>query len=145
MQLHQLRPKNKFKKIKRVGRGGKRGTYCGKGQKGQSARSGKDKQPIIRVLLKRYPKLRGFDNKPKQKKIVILNLKEIEKNFNSEEKITPETLIEKNLVKIIKGKIPKIKILGGEFKLSKKLEISNCLFSQKVKEIVEANGGTIEI
>jgi len=63
MQLHQLSPKHKSKKRKRVGRGGKRGTYCGRGMKGQKSRAGAKFVPIIRGLIKRYPKLRGYRNK----------------------------------------------------------------------------------
>ncbi len=40
MQIHQLKLKSKKKNKKRIGRGGKRGTYCGRGTKGQKARSG---------------------------------------------------------------------------------------------------------
>ncbi len=59
MQLNELKPKNKFKKNKRVGRGGKRGNCSGRGREGQNSRPGSDRQPIIRNILKRYPKLRG--------------------------------------------------------------------------------------
>ena len=57
MQIHQLKPKYKKKEKKRVGRGGKKGTYCGRGIKGQKARAGRKMQPIIRQILKKYPKL----------------------------------------------------------------------------------------
>lgn len=60
MQLHELRPKHKLKKRKRIGRGGKRGTYSGRGVKGQKSRSGRRFAPVIRSLIKRYPKLRGY-------------------------------------------------------------------------------------
>ena len=65
MQLHELRPKHKIKKRKRIGRGGKRGTYSGRGMKGQKSRAGARFEPIIRGLIKRYPKLRGYKFKPK--------------------------------------------------------------------------------
>lgn len=68
MQLHQLRPIHKKKPRKRVGRGGKRGTYSGRGVKGQKSRSGARLQPVIRELIKRYPKLRGYRFKPLKKK-----------------------------------------------------------------------------
>ena len=144
MQLHQLKPKNKFKKIKRVGRGGKRGTYCGRGQKGQKARSGVDGEPMIRNLLKRYPKLRGYNHNPREKLIAIVSLKEIEAKFNSGEQITPAILVEKKLVKTQKGKIPTVKILSTNDKFSKKLEIINCLLSKKAQEMVESAGGSIK-
>jgi len=59
MQFHQLKPIHKMKKRKRIGRGGKRGTYSGRGTKGQKSRAGRKLVPIIRGLIKRYPKLRG--------------------------------------------------------------------------------------
>lgn len=68
MQLHELRPKHKIKKAKRIGRGGKRGTYSGRGMKGQKSRAGARFEPIIRGLIKRYPKLRGYRFKAKSVK-----------------------------------------------------------------------------
>lgn len=59
MQLHELKPIHKRKKPKRIGRGGKRGTYSGRGVKGQKARAGRKLKPIIREIIKRYPKIRG--------------------------------------------------------------------------------------
>ena len=60
MQINQLSPKHKEKRKKRIGRGGKKGTYSGKGMKGQRSRAGRKMAPIIRELIKRYPKLRGY-------------------------------------------------------------------------------------
>ena len=66
MQLHQLKPTHKAKAAKRVGRGGKRGTYSGRGMKGQKSRAGARMQPLVRELIKRYPKLRGYRRKAKK-------------------------------------------------------------------------------
>jgi len=72
MQLHQIKPLNKRKSKRRVGRGGKRGTYCGRGMKGQRARTGAKVRPEIRDLIKKIPKIRGYRFKrkshPKPKK-----------------------------------------------------------------------------
>ena len=67
MQLHELKPIHKLKRKKRIGRGGKRGTYSGRGIKGQKARAGRRLKPVIRDLIKRYPKLRGYKFKSKVK------------------------------------------------------------------------------
>lgn len=67
MQLHELRPLHRGKKRKRVGRGGKRGTYSGRGQKGQKSRAGRRLKPVIREIIKRYPKLRGYKFKARAK------------------------------------------------------------------------------
>ena len=60
MQIHELRPKHKNRAKKRIGRGGKHGTYSGKGIKGQASRAGRKMVPIIRELIKKYPKLKGY-------------------------------------------------------------------------------------
>jgi len=141
MQLHQIKPIHKPKKPKRIGRGGKRGTYCGRGIKGQKARAGRKLKPIVREVLKKYPKLRGYKFSAK-KDYAILNLREIEREFKEGEKITPEILVKKRLIRKISGKIPKVKILAkGE--ITKPLVFENCLFSEKAKEKVEKAGGKI--
>lgn len=141
MQLHQLKPKHKNKKEKRIGRGGKKGKYCGRGIKGQKSRAGRKLKPIIREIIKKYPKLRGYRFKSK-KEIFILNLGTIEKKFKENETVTTESLIEKKLIKGIKGKTPKIKILSkGEIK--KPLVFKNLLFSKKAREKIEKAGGKI--
>ncbi len=81
MQLHEIKPIHKIKKPKRVGRGGKRGTYCGRGVKGQKARAGRKLKPLIREVIKKYPKLRGYRFKSKKEKLAIVNLESLEKKF----------------------------------------------------------------
>src|SRR4030042_2383761 len=129
MQLHQIKPIHKSKKPKRIGRGGKRGTYSGRGLKGQKSRAGRKFQPIIRYLIKRYPKLRGYRFNPFGEKTAKINIDYLEKKFENGEKISPRLLLEKKLVRKIKGTVPKVKILGrGE--LTKKLIISGCSVSK---------------
>ena len=146
MQLHQLKPKYKLKKRKRIGRGGKKGTYSGRGMKGQRSRAGARFEPIIRGMIKRYPKLRGYRFKSRAQnpkfKIIVLNLDILEKNFKPQEEISPQILIEKKLIRRIKGRIPKVKILG-EGKLTKSLNIKDCLISKTAKEKIEKAGGKI--
>ena len=147
MQLHEIRPIHRPKKSKRVGRGGKRGTYSGRGIKGQKSRAGRRFKPVIRELIKKYPKLRGYRQKLKVKneklKIVIVNLETLEKNFNSEEKINPGTLLEKQLIRKIKGRTPKVKILA-KGKLTKPLTVEDCLVSKKAKEIIAKVHGVVK-
>jgi len=146
MQLHELHPIHKPKRKKRIGRGGKRGTYSGRGIKGQRARAGRRLKPVIRELIKRYPKLRGyrFKSKVKSQKSKIVNLDILEKKFNTDEKITPEILLEKRIICKIKGRIPRIKILG-KGKLSKKLIIEDCQISKSAKEKIEKAGGSVKM
>src|SRR3989344_130483 len=114
MQLHQLKPIHKPRKGRRVGRGGKRGTYSGRGNKGQRARAGRKFKPIIRELIKRYPKLRGYRFNSLGLKPAVINVEILEKRFSpaqgkSEIIINPEVLLEKGLVRRIKGKTPQVK------------------------------------
>ncbi len=143
MQLHQLSPKHKLKKKKRIGRGGKRGTYSGKGIKGQRARAGRKFAPVIRELIKRYPKLRGYRVQNQGKEVAVINIGDLNKNFKDSEIINPEALIEKKLIRRIKGKIPKVKILGkGEIK--KALIVEGCDVSKAAKRAIEKSGGSVK-
>jgi len=144
MQLHQLKPIHKKKKRKRVGRGGKRGTYSGKGVKGQRSRAGKKFQPVIRELIKRYPKLRGYRFKSFRLKPTIINLDILEMKFKTGDTVTPYILIEKRIISKIKGRFPQVKILG-KGKLGKSLTVRNCLVSSQAKEKIEKAGGFIHI
>ncbi len=145
MQLHQLKPVHKPKKKRIVGRGGKKGQYSGRGIKGQKARESLNLKPLIRDLIKRYPKLRGYRVKSKRKGVkplLILSLEKLEKNFSSGDKISPEVLSEKKIIRRIKKEMPIIKILGGG-KLTKALNIEGCKVSQTAKEAIEKAGGKI--
>ncbi len=143
MQIHELKPKHKLKKKKRVGRGGKKGTYSGKGNKGQSSRAGRKMVPIIRELIKRYPKLRGYRSFVLEDYIAVVNLDTLEKISKTGEVISPDSLIKKGIIRTIKGKAPKVKILGrGE--LSKQLIVENCKVSKTAKEAIEKAGGTVK-
>ena len=142
MQIHELRPKHKSKDKKIVGRGGKKGTYSGKGIKGQAARAGRKMVPIIRELIKRYPKLKGYRSFVLQDNSVVVNLDVLDKNTKDGETINPENLIKKGIIRMIKGKVPRVKILG-QGKLNKKLVVENCKVSKNAKIIIEKAGGTI--
>ena len=143
MELYQLKPRHKLKRRKRVGRGGKRGTYAGRGVKGQRARAGRRLKPVIRELIKRYPKLRGYKFKKQAFKPAIINIETLEKKFKSGEIVDPKILLEKKLIRRIKGKVPKVKILA-KGKLTKKLIIEGCQVSKSAREIIEKAGGQIK-
>ena len=143
MQLHELKPKHKLKRKKRVGRGGKKGTYSGKGIKGQSSRAGRKMVPIIRELIKRYPKLRGYRSFILQDYSAVVNIDNLEKVSKNGEVINPNNLIKKGIIRTIKGKVPQVKILGRG-KLSKQLIIENCKVSKTARDSIEKAGGTIK-
>ena len=143
MQQHQLQPKHKNRNTKRVGRGGRKGTYSGRGSKGQKARAGRKMEPIVRALIKRYPKLRGYRSFSIKKDFAVVNLEVLEKNTKDGETINPENLVVKGIIRNIKGRTPKVKILGTG-KITKKLVIENCKTSKTAKEAIEKAGGSIK-
>jgi large subunit ribosomal protein L15 len=143
MQLHELKRKHKNKDKKRVGRGGKKGTTSGRGTKGQASRAGRKMVPIIRELIKRYPKLKGYRSFAIENDFAVVNLDVLEKNTKDGETINPENLVKKGIINEVKGKTPKVKILGNG-KLTKKIVVENCKASKTAKDAIEKAGGSIK-
>ena len=143
MQLHEIKSNYRRQKRKRVGRGGKRGTYCGRGRKGQKARESRNLVPMIRSLIKRYPKLRGYRFKSRKQGVAVINLEVLDKKFKSGDAVNPEILLKQGLIRRIKGETPRVKILA-KGKLTKSLALEKVQLSGKAKEAVEKAGGTIK-
>ncbi len=141
MQLHQVKPKIKKRKIKRIGRGGKRGGYSGRGIKGQKSRAGRKIRPQWRDILKKIPKKRGYSSPSLKKKPLVVNLSDIEKKFKENEKITPQSLLEKGIIRKTKGMLPEVKLLGGG-EITKKFLVAECQISKSAKEKIEKAGGS---
>ncbi len=144
MQINTLKRKTKNKASRQVGRGGTRGKTAGKGTKGQNARSGRKKRPEIRDTIKRLPKLRGRgvnSNKSIQGEISIVNLSMLS-SFKAGENVSPKTLVEKGVIKIRGGRIPKVKVLG-DGNITEKLSFELCLVSKSARAKIEAVGGSI--
>ena len=146
VSLNNLKPPyGAVKKKKRVGRGDSsgHGSTCGRGQKGQKARSGGQVKPYFEggqmPLYRRLPK-RGFKNIFKRE-YTIVNIRDLVKKFKENEEITPEKLLEVGLVK--KKKQP-IKILA-EGDISFPLQIKVHKISQQARAKIEAAGGKIEV
>lgn len=112
MQLHQLQPKTKSRRARQIGRGGRRGKTSGRGTKGQKARAGHKMRPEFRDIIKKIPKKRGYHFHSISPKPAIVNWSLLEKNFPAKTKITPTLLLEKRLVRRVKGRPPVVKILG---------------------------------
>jgi len=142
MQLHELKLKTKKKKGKRIGRGGKRGGYSGRGIKGQKSRAGHKIRPVIRDIIKKIPKKRGYKFKPPREKPQILNLAVLENKFKEDERITPVKLLQSGLI-TRKGKRKLLIKILGEGNLTKKFTFSGCEFSASAKEKILKTGGTI--
>lgn len=141
MQLHELKRKTQNRKSKRVGRGGKRGKTSGRGHKGQKARAGHRIRPEMRDTIKKIPKMRGHGKhratsvRGNTVKPSVINLGTIEKYFAAGDVVSPETLVQKGLVRGRKGTFPKVKILGNGV-LTKKVTFKNVTFSAKVDKKV---------
>lgn len=132
MQIHNIKSQTQFKQARRIGRGGKRGTTSGRGTKGLGARAGGKYRPAEREILKKMPKLRGYKFKSFWVQPAVVNLAIIEEKFKSGDTVSPETLLKAGLISKIKGKTPKVKILGqGELK--KKLNFKDVIFSKSVQ------------
>ena len=71
---------------------------------------------IVKEVIKKYPKLRGYKFNPKAKKIGLefrtVNLDVLDKNFKDGEKVTPSALVEKNMILVPKKGKVYVKILG---------------------------------
>lgn len=143
MQLHELKPKTKNKPRKRIARGGKRGTTSGRGTKGQKSRTGHKIRPALREFLKKIPKQRGVKNVVISTKPQAVNIEKLEVHFNSGDSVNPQALIDKGLVRPIKGALPEVKLLG-DGNITKKLLVENCQISKSAKEKIEKAGGSIK-
>jgi len=146
LSLNSLKPPyGAVKKKKRVGRGDSsgHGSTCGRGQKGQKARSGGQVKSYFEggqmPLYRRLPK-RGFKNIFKRE-YAIVNIRDLVRKFKENEEITPEKLLEVGLVK--KKKQP-IKILA-EGDISFPLQIKIHKISQQARAKIEAAGGKVEV
>lgn len=138
-----MRPaKGATKDKKRVGRGlGSKGTTAGRGQKGQSSRSGVGglKRLGMRHTLLATPKSRGF--KSLEDKMQIVNVGDLSKRFIANEVVSPRTLAKKGLVKDGGGAV---KILS-EGDLAMALTIKNCKVSAGAAEKITQAGGKVEV
>jgi large subunit ribosomal protein L15 len=145
MQLNNLVRKTPNKKSDSIGRGGKRGKTSGRGQKGQNARSGRKKRPELRDFIKRFPKLRGrgvggLKTFVPYKSVVSVG--SLEKAFKDGESVNPQSLVTHNLVSLVNGNHPVVKILS-DGDLTKKINISGCFVSASAKAKIEKAGGKV--
>ena len=145
MKLHELSPapgsvKEGYRKGRGPGSGN--GKTAGKGHKGQNARSGGGVRTGFEggqlPLYRKLPK-RGFHNKFATV-YAIVNVADLEKNFQDGETVTLEALLAK---KIIRKSFDGLKVLGdGE--LTKKWTVQATGFSAAAKEKITAAGGQAE-
>jgi large subunit ribosomal protein L15 len=148
MQLNTLAPCTKNRKPPHVGRGGKRGKTSGKGGKGQTARAGHHVRPVVRDLIKKFPKLRGHGKnrartvRTNRIAATNVNLAALEAVYQTGETVSPATLLSKGLVRRAKGRAPEVKILGLGA-ITKALVVSGCALSDVARAALVAAGGTL--
>ena len=143
LSLHTLKPAQARKDRKRVGRGlgSGKGRYSGRGIKGQKSRAGSHKMPAefeggqTRIFM-RLPKLRGNTSKdampvgPFRTFTVPVNVAALDV-FDDGAEVTPESLVEKGLIKNTRIDVK----LLGQGELKKKLTRPRaCDLCQRARE-----------
>ena len=147
MRLHDLKPNDGAKKVrKRVGRGpgSGNGTTAGRGMNGQKSRSGGGvmvgfeggQTPLYRKL----PHRKGFKS-INRKEYVVVNLADLENDFEAGAEITVSVLQEKGIISNLKDGV---KILG-DGDLSKAFNVKANKFSKSAIDKIQAAGGTVEV
>jgi large subunit ribosomal protein L15 len=153
LNLSNLQPAQERVDRKRVGRGAGSGTgkTSGRGNKGQKSRAGSHKMRAgfeggQMPIYMRIGKLRGSTSKdampvgPFRTETVPVNVRDLDR-FDGGAEVTPESLVEKRLIKNTKIDV---KLLGtGE--ISKKLTVRVHAISASAREKIEKAGGTVEL
>jgi large subunit ribosomal protein L15 len=153
LNLHTLQPAQEREDRKRVGRGlgSGKGRYSGRGIKGQKSRAGSHKMRAgfsggQMPIQMRLGKLRGATSKdampvgPFRTYTVPVNLRDLDR-FEAGDEVTPDTLVEKRLIKNTKTDVK----LLGDGELTKKLTVRVHAISASAREKIEAAGGTVEL
>jgi large subunit ribosomal protein L15 len=154
LDLSNLKPAQPRRARKRVGRGlgSGKGRYSGRGIKGQKSRSGSHKmRPGFEggqnPIYMRLGKLRGPYSKdampmgPHRTSTVPVNVAALEERFDAGAEVTPESLVEKGVLKNTKIDV---KILGNG-DLTKKLSVTAHAISATAREKIEAAGGSVTL
>lgn len=133
------------RKRKRIGRGvgSGNGKTSGRGHKGARSRSGYSRKPTFNggqlPMIRRLPK-RGFFNKFAPK-VFVVNIRDLDRVFESGADVNPDTLRECGLVKVV---CDEIKVLAvGE--TSKALNLTVTRISESAKKKIEAAGGSVKV
>ena len=153
LNLSNLSPAQPREDRKRVGRGlgSGKGRYSGRGIKGQKSRAGSHKMRAgfeggQTNIYMRLGKLRGATSKdampigPFRTYTQPVNVRDLDR-FDAGDEVTPETLVEKRLIKTTRTDV---KLLGvGE--VTKKLIVRVHAISASAREKIEGAGGTVEL
>jgi large subunit ribosomal protein L15 len=153
LNLSNLQPAQPRQDRKRVGRGPGSGTgrYSGRGIKGQKSRSGSHKMRAgfeggQMPIYMRIGKMPGSTSKdampvgPFRTYTQPVNVRDLDR-FDAGDVVTPESLVEKGILKNTKIDV---KLLGTG-SVSKKLTIRVHAISASAREKIEAAGGSVEL
>jgi large subunit ribosomal protein L15 len=154
LNLSNLKPAQARKGRKRIGRGlgSGKGRYSGRGLKGQKSRSGSHKmRPGFEggqnPLYMRLGKQRGPYSKdampmgPHRTSTQPVNVAALDERFDAGAEVTPETLVEKGLIRNTRIDVK----LLGQGELTKTLSITVHAASGSAREKVEAAGGSLTL
>ena len=154
LNLSNLKPAAARKDRKRVGRGmgSGKGRYSGRGIKGQKARSGSHKMragfeggqmPIyMRLGKQRGPySADAMPMGPHRTSTQPVNVAALEERFDAGAEVTPESLVEKGLIRNTRIDVK----LLGQGELTKSLSITVHAASATAREKVEAAGGSLSL
>jgi large subunit ribosomal protein L15 len=153
LNLSNLAPVQSRRDRKRIGRGmgSGKGRYAGRGIKGQKARSGSHKMRAgfeggQMPIYMRIGKKRGNTSAdalpvgPFRTSTIPVNVRDLDR-FDAGDVVTPESLVEKNLIKNTRTDV---KILGnGE--ISKQLTVRVHAISASARQKIEQAGGTVQL
>ena len=153
LNLSNLKPAQARKDPKRVGRGlgSGKGRYSTRGLKGQKSRSGSHKMRAgfeggQMPIYMRIGKMCGATSKdampvgPFRTQTVPVNVRDLDR-FEAGDEVTPETLVEKRLIKNTKIDV---KLLGsGEIDFALTVRLHGVSSAARAK--IEAAGGTVEL
>lgn len=139
--LHSLQSTPGSKQAKRRnGRGlGRKGTTAGRGQKGQSSRSGVGglKRLGMRKLILSTPKLRGF--RSLASKANVVNVSDLNEKYIAGEVVTAKTLLKKGL---ITDASKEVKVLAAG-DLTVAVTVKGCSVSKAAAEKIAKAGGKV--
>jgi large subunit ribosomal protein L15 len=154
LNLSNLKPAQPRKGRKRVGRGlgSGKGRYSGRGLKGQKSRSGSHKMRAgfeggQNPLYMRLGKQRGPYSRdampmgPHRTSTQPVNVAALEERFDAGAEVTPESLVEKGLIRNTRVDVK----LLGQGDLKKKLSITVHAASASARVKVEAAGGSLTL
>src|SRR5689334_18966810 len=153
LNLSSLKPAQARKNRKRIGRGlgSGKGRYSGRGIKGQKSRAGSHKMRAgfaggQMPIYMRLGKLRGATSKdampigPFRTSTVPVNVGALD-TFDNGAEVTPETLVERGVIKNTKTDVK----LLGDGELKKKLTVRVHAISATARKKVEGAGGTVSL